>query len=111
MLTLYQLTQYVEAGLNEHPVHGGLYVGCVPARDQEVVTGWDHTEQAQTHKHQSSYRPENLEHKAITFFQLFLITLYVFTNFLPSYLYAAVVNLSIMVMVMVPMPRTLMMIM
>ena len=62
MLTLEQLTQYVEAGLNEHPVHGGLYVGCVPARDQQVVTRRDHTKQAQTHKHQSSHWPENVDH-------------------------------------------------
>merc|ERR1719350_1601185 len=48
--------QYVEAGLNEHPVHGGLYVGCVPARHQEVVTRWDHTKQTQAHKHQGSHR-------------------------------------------------------
>ena len=62
MLTLYQLTQYVEAGLNEHPVHGGLYVGCVPARDQQVVTGWDHTKQAQAHKHQSAHWPGKVDY-------------------------------------------------
>ena len=67
MLTLYQLTQYVEAGLNEHPVHGGLYVGCVPARHQEMVTRWDYTKQAQAHKHQGSHRSENVDHQAITF--------------------------------------------
>ena len=52
-----QRTEYVEPGLYEDPVHGGLHHGVVPARHQEVVTRRHHAEQPQAHEQQGAHRP------------------------------------------------------
>ena len=52
-----QPTKYVEPGLYEDPVHGGLHHGVVPARHQEVVARRHHAEQPQAHEQQGAHRP------------------------------------------------------
>ena len=52
-----QRTEYVEPGLYEDPVHGGLHHGVVPARHQEIVARRHHAEQPQAHEQQGAHRP------------------------------------------------------
>ena len=57
MIIKTQRTEYVEPGLYEDPVHGGLHHGVVPARHQEVVTRRHHAEQPLAHEQQGAHRP------------------------------------------------------